>query len=124
MKQIKFTPKQIAELRKISDYFLEAAVIIDDIALRARVSAKILSRVSCLADRLVEKETVKGKWKIGDLVTDEDGCVGVVGIRYADSDFVTYQNDAAHPNPKPCNKDVARRFVRENPFIVKAKEAL
>ncbi len=55
MKQIKLTPKQKAELKKISIYFLEAAEIIDNTELRARVSAKILSRVSCLADRLVKK---------------------------------------------------------------------
>ena len=61
MKQINFTPKQTAELKKISSYFLEAAAIIDDIELRARVSVKISSRVSCLADRLIEKEKTATK---------------------------------------------------------------
>jgi len=55
MKQMKLTPKEKAELKRISKYFLEAAEIIDDTELRAMVSVKILSRVSCLADRLVKK---------------------------------------------------------------------
>ena len=55
MKQIKFIPKEKAELKRIAKYFLEATKIIDDTELRAMVSVKILSRVSCLADRLVKK---------------------------------------------------------------------
>ena len=41
------------------------------------------------------------KWNIGNIVTDEDGCTGIVGIRYTDGDFCTIENDAAHPNPMP-----------------------
>jgi hypothetical protein len=39
------------------------------------------------------------KWNIGDIVIDEDGCTGVVCIKYADGDICTIENDAAHPNP-------------------------
>jgi hypothetical protein len=117
MKQIKLTLKQIAKLKEISDYFLEAVTIIDDTTLKAKVSAKILSRVSCLADRLV---IVKGKWNIGDVVVDEDGCVGIVGIRYADFDFCTIENDSAHPNPKRTDKKVMTSFAG----IVKAAKGL
>jgi len=52
---MKLTPKEKAELKRISKYFLEATEIIDDTELRAMVSVKILSRVSCLADKLVKK---------------------------------------------------------------------
>ena len=55
MKQIKLTSKEKAELKRISEYFLEATEVIEDIELRAMVSVKILSRVSCLADKLVKK---------------------------------------------------------------------
>ena len=54
MKQIKFTQKQKAEIKRILKYFLEAAEVIDDTELRAWVSARIASRVSCFADRLVK----------------------------------------------------------------------
>lgn len=42
------------------------------------------------------------KYSIGDRVQDEDGCKGMVGILYADGDFVFMPNgqDAAHPNPQ------------------------
>jgi len=40
------------------------------------------------------------KFEIGDLVEDEDGCRGVVVIKYMDGDLVSIENDAAHPNPK------------------------
>ena len=39
------------------------------------------------------------KWNIGDTVKDEDGDIGIVGIRWNDGDFCTIENDAAHPNP-------------------------
>ena len=60
MKQIKLTSKQKSELKRISEYFLEATEIIDDIGLRAMVSVKILSRIGCLADRLVKKGSAEG----------------------------------------------------------------
>jgi hypothetical protein len=41
------------------------------------------------------------KFEIGDFVVDEDGTVGVVCIKYSDWDIVSYENDAAHPNPMP-----------------------
>jgi len=56
MKQIKLTPKEKAELKEIARFFLEATEIIDDVFLRAQVSAKILSRISCLSHRLFNKE--------------------------------------------------------------------
>ena len=39
---------------------------------------------------------------IGSQVIDEDGCKGVVCIKYEDGDLVSWPggNDAAHPNPK------------------------
>jgi len=54
---------------------------------------------------------MKNLYEIGSLVKDEDGCVGIIGIRYADSDFVTLENDAAHPNPKKCNEKEAKEFL-------------
>jgi len=42
---------------------------------------------------------MKGKYEIGDVVEDEDGYTGIVGIMYDDGDFCTAENDAAHPNP-------------------------
>jgi hypothetical protein len=39
------------------------------------------------------------KWNIGDIVKDEGGNTGIVGIRWNDGDFCTIENDAAHPNP-------------------------
>jgi len=56
MKQIKLTKKEKAELKRICDFFMEATEIIEDTPLRAMVSAKILSRLSCFADRLVGKK--------------------------------------------------------------------
>jgi len=40
-------------------------------------------------------------FEIGDIVVDEDGYEGIVGIKYNDGDFVTLPggNCAAHPNP-------------------------
>lgn len=40
------------------------------------------------------------KYKIGDLVIDENGNFGIVTIRYDDGDICAIENDAAHPNPK------------------------
>ena len=40
------------------------------------------------------------KYKIGDLLIDSDGCIGVVCIKYDDGDICSIENDAAHPNPK------------------------
>jgi hypothetical protein len=40
------------------------------------------------------------KYKIGDLVIDEDGNMGIVVIHYDDGDSCSIENDAAHPNPK------------------------
>ena len=70
---------------------------------------------------------MKEKWKIGDLVIDEDGYIGIVGIRYNDGDFCTIENDAAHPNPKKADKDDATRFAGDKSFrqmVIVAKEAL
>jgi hypothetical protein len=39
------------------------------------------------------------EFTIGDKVIDEEGCEGYVGIQWADGDFSTLKNDAAHPNP-------------------------
>jgi len=55
MKQIKLTSKEKAELKRISNFFLEATEIIEDTALQAQVSARILSRIGCFADKLVKK---------------------------------------------------------------------
>jgi len=38
-------------------------------------------------------------YKIGQRVKSEDGHIGRVGIWWDDDDFVTFENDAAHPNP-------------------------
>ena len=40
------------------------------------------------------------KYKIGDLVIDENGNFGIVVIRWDDGDICEIENDAAHPNPK------------------------
>ena len=45
----------------------------------------------------------RAKWAIGDRVIDEEGCHGVIGIDWADGDFCTIENDAAHPNPRLSN---------------------
>ena len=42
-------------------------------------------------------------YSIGDKVIDEDGCKGIVCIRYEDGDLCFWENDAAHPNPKKYN---------------------
>lgn len=39
------------------------------------------------------------KYKIGDLVADEDGNSGIVCIKWDDGDICFVENDAAHPNP-------------------------
>lgn len=39
------------------------------------------------------------KFNIGDKVIDDDGCKGIVCIRYDDGDLCFWENDAAHPNP-------------------------
>ena len=56
MNQIKLTKKEKAEFERICDFFMEATSLIDDTFLRARVSSKILSRLSGFADRLVDKD--------------------------------------------------------------------
>jgi len=43
------------------------------------------------------------KYNIGDEVVDEDGNLGIVVIKYYDGDLCFFENDAAHPNPKPIN---------------------
>jgi len=40
------------------------------------------------------------KYKIGDLVADEDGNSGIVVIKWDDGDLCSLENDAAHPNPE------------------------
>ena len=50
------------------------------------------------------------KWEIGDIVIDEDNCAGIVCIRNADGDIVTFQNDAAHPNPVKANEKEVQRI--------------
>ena len=40
------------------------------------------------------------KYKIGDLVADEDGNSGIVCIKWDDGDLCTIENDAAHPKPR------------------------
>jgi len=49
---MKLTKAQGKEFKEISKFFLEATDVIEDPYLRATVSAKILSRLSCFADRL------------------------------------------------------------------------
>lgn len=39
------------------------------------------------------------KFEIGDIVSDEDGCKGIVVIKWEDGDICALENDAAHPNP-------------------------
>ena len=39
------------------------------------------------------------KYKIGDLVADEDGKSGIVVIKWDDGDICAMENDAAHPGP-------------------------
>jgi len=56
MKQIKLTPSQREELKKVTKYFLEAVEPIEDSHLRAAVSVKILSRISALSDRLTSRK--------------------------------------------------------------------
>ena len=60
--------------------------------------------------------------KIGDIVQDEDGCVGIVLIKYADGDLCPIENDAGHPNPKKVDKDTIIRFAGNESFrrMVKA----
>lgn len=55
--------------------------------------------------------------QIGDTVKDEDKNIGVVGILWNDGDFCTIENDAAHPNPKPTQKDDIKKYLieREKP---------
>ena len=68
---------------------------------------------------------MKEKWKIGDLVIDEDGYIGIVGVRYNDGDFCTIENDAAHPNPKKADKDVVTQYAGDDAFrqmVIAAKE--
>lgn len=55
-KQIKLTRKQKAEFEEICDFFMEATEPIEDPALRAIVSAKILSRLGCFTNELVKGE--------------------------------------------------------------------
>lgn len=64
------------------------------------------------------------KYKIGTIVQCEDGSIGIVGIRYSDGDFCTIENDAAHPNPKKCGKDVITKFAGDGYFRKMIKDAL
>jgi hypothetical protein len=54
---------------------------------------------------------MKENLKIGNIVIDEDGCVGVVCIRYSDGDLCLIENDAAHPNPKVCTEKEKEKFL-------------
>ena len=67
---------------------------------------------------------MKRKWNIGDVVIDEDGYIGIVGIRYSDGDFCTIENDVAHPNPKKCGKDVITKFAGNGYFREMIKDVL
>lgn len=51
--------------------------------------------------------------KIGDMVKDDDNNIGAVGILYNDGDFCTIENDAAHPNPQPCQGDDIKKYLIE-----------
>ena len=42
----------------------------------------------------------RAKYALGDLVIDENGYHGVVGIQWNDGDFSASENDSVHPNPK------------------------
>ena len=63
------------------------------------------------------------KYKIGTILQDEDGYIGIVGIRYNDGDFCTIENDAAHPNPKKCDKDAITKFAGDGCFREMIKDA-
>ena len=52
------------------------------------------------------------KYNIGDHVVDEDGNTGIVCIRYNDGDLCYYENDAAHPNPKPVKINEESKFTQ------------
>ena len=62
--------------------------------------------------------------KIGDVVIDEDGYIGIVGIKYNDGDFCVIENDAAHPNPRKCGKAGITRFAGNESFREMVKAAL
>jgi len=51
------------------------------------------------------------KYNIGDTVTDEDGHIGIVVIRWDDGDICAFENDAAHPGPRVVKR--ATQAVRE-----------
>ena len=40
------------------------------------------------------------KYSIGDMLIDEDGYQGLVCVKWNDGDLSSFENDAAHPNPK------------------------
>ncbi len=62
--------------------------------------------------------------KVGDVVIDEDGYIGVAGIKYSDGDFTVIENDSAHPNPKKCGKDGVTRFAGNESFREMVGDAL
>ena len=62
--------------------------------------------------------------RIGDMVIDTEGCVGIVCIRYADGDMCPIQNDSAHPNPRKCGKADVTRFAGDESFREMVGDAL
>ena len=67
---------------------------------------------------------MESKLRIGDVVVDTDGCVGIVLIRYADGDLCSIENDSTHPNPKKCGKDDVTRFAGDESFREMVGDAL
>ena len=60
----------------------------------------------CFIDK---PEVGRMKHNIGDVLIDEDGCRGIVYVKWDNGDLSSFENDAAHPNPILVNLDDTRK---------------
>lgn len=61
-------------------------------------------------------------WRIGDIVKDADGNVGVVCIVWNDGDICSIENDTAHSDPRRGHRDDISNELLNN-FLSKQREA-
>jgi len=63
MRRMVLNKKQQAEMKKITNFFLEATEPIEDIHVKSQVSVKIMSRLGCFADKLLQPCKSWEKWE-------------------------------------------------------------
>jgi hypothetical protein len=64
MKRMMLNKKQVAEMKRVAKFFLEATEILEpNKHLRAAVDVKILSRLGCFADKFTGHLNKNQKWE-------------------------------------------------------------